>query len=69
MKYYYRVRTQQNLLACVKQHLIACRAFWQLIRSNEVPLSLFCFIYVSYSAATWNRGRTEHEHSNNRAGL
>ena len=41
----------------------------KLIRNNEVFLSLFCFAHASYSAATWNRGRTEHEHSNNRAGL
>ncbi len=40
-----------------------------LIRINEVFLSLFCFRRGFYSARLCNRGSIDHEHSNNRTGL
>jgi len=40
-----------------------------LIRINEVFLSLFCFRWGFYSRSLCNRGSIDHEHSNNRTGL
>jgi len=45
------------------------RAASNLIRINEVFLSLFCFRQGFYSASLCNRGSIDHEHSSNRTGL
>ena len=42
---------------------------FNLIRTNELFLSLFCLRHGFYSARHCNRGSIEHEHNNCRASL
>lgn len=46
-----------------------CFKGYILIRINVVFLSLFCFLWISYSARDLKPWKTDHEHSINRAGL